>query len=119
MLKCSVSPGLAGIDNERCGQAYGVVVRGPRRDQGASPEEPDRTPEELARALRDRARAAATAALREGLENIDARYGMEVANEVVGLIDIDETFAGLVDENRKSQDGDDDGPYELGLRVNL
>ncbi|MGW4488303.1 hypothetical protein ACWEOE_31205 [Amycolatopsis sp. NPDC004368] len=55
------------------------------------------TPDELARALRDRARAAATAALRAGLEEIDERHGRGVADQVAALIDVAEVFAGLTE----------------------
>ncbi len=70
------------------------------------------SPEELASALRATARAAATAALREGLADIDDRYGLQVADEVLGLIDIADVFAGLVDEDQVSGDGVYD-PYRL------
>lgn len=81
-------------------------MSGPSRaDCQGDPEEQDKTPEELAEVLRAKARAAATMALREGLEDIDDRYGMQVADEVVGLIDIADVFAGLVDEDQDSSDG--------------
>lgn len=73
---------------------------------------PDRTAEELARALRARARSAATAALREGLEDIDDRYGQHVADEVAGLIDVAEVFAGLADRDVPER-RDDDEPWEF------
>jgi hypothetical protein len=73
------------------------------------------SPEELASALRATARAAATAALREGLADIDDRYGLQVADEVLGLIDIADLFAGLVDEDQDPSDGVYD-PYRLKPR---
>lgn len=71
-------------------------------------------PEELAAALRAKARAAATAALREGLVDIDNRYGQHVADEVVGLLDIADIFDGLVEKGREP--ADDDEPYELNTK---
>jgi hypothetical protein len=76
------------------------------------------TSEELASALRAKARSAATTALREGLEEIDGRYGERVAEEVASLIDVAEVFAGLVDKDvqprRKARDTrDDDEPWEF------
>ncbi|WP_326834911.1 hypothetical protein VSH64_08280 [Amycolatopsis rhabdoformis] len=67
--------------------------------------------EGLARALRERARSAATAVLREGLEEIDERHGRGVADEVAGLIDVGRVFEGLVErempagENREPGEG--------------
>ncbi|WIX77128.1 hypothetical protein QRX50_37860 [Amycolatopsis carbonis] len=85
------------------------------------------TAEELARTLRARVRNAAVAVLREGLEEVDERYGRGVADEVAGLIDAAEVFAGLADrevpargsrEGRVSREGrgrreDDDEPWEF------
>jgi membrane carboxypeptidase/penicillin-binding protein len=62
---------------------------------------PDRTSEELAGTLREKARNAATAALREGLEEIDERHGQRVADEVATLIDVAEVFAGLADRDAR------------------
>jgi hypothetical protein len=78
----------------------------------------DGTSEELASTLRTKARSAATAALREGLEEIDARHGQRVADEVAGLIDVAEVFAGLTDPavavrgNARVSKDDDDEPWE-------
>jgi hypothetical protein len=72
---------------------------------------PGRTPEELAGALRAQARSAATAALREGLEDIDDRYGQHVADEVAGLIDVADVFAGLDDRDAPARK--DDEPWEF------
>ncbi|WIV53693.1 hypothetical protein [Amycolatopsis nalaikhensis] len=79
---------------------------------------PGRTPEELAAALRATARSAATSALREGLEDIDDRYGHDVADQVAGLIDVAEVFAGLTDPNvrggrTRPAARDDDEPWEF------
>ncbi|MFI5590335.1 hypothetical protein ACIA5G_35185 [Amycolatopsis sp. NPDC051758] len=74
------------------------------------------TPEELASALQDRARSAATTALRTGLEDIEGRHGQHVADEVAALVDVDGVFAGLTAKAapaRRRQDEDDDGPYEF------
>ncbi|MEV6898887.1 hypothetical protein [Amycolatopsis sp. NPDC051372] len=82
------------------------------------------TSEELARTLRARARNAAVAVLREGLEEIDGRHGSGVADEVAGLIDVAEVFTGLADREvpaRRSREGrgsrggreDDDEPWEF------
>ncbi|MEV4603479.1 hypothetical protein AB0K15_39620 [Amycolatopsis sp. NPDC049253] len=79
------------------------------------------TSEELARTLRARARNAAVAVLREGLEEVDERHGRGVADEVAGLIDVAEVFAGLADREvpaRGSRGGrgrseDDDEPWEF------
>jgi hypothetical protein len=75
----------------------------------------------LARTLRAKARSAATTALREGLEEIDDRYGQRVADEVANLIDIAEVFAGITDPDvqvrgnaggNKNKD-DDEEPWEF------
>ncbi|MEC3980260.1 hypothetical protein [Amycolatopsis sp. H20-H5] len=74
------------------------------------------TPEELADALRAKARSAATTALRAGLEDVEDRYGQHFADEVAALIDVDDVFAGLADPvaaRRGHQGEDDDGPYEF------
>jgi hypothetical protein len=77
------------------------------------------SPEELASALRAKARSAATTALREGLEEIDGRYGQRVADEVATLIDVAEVFAGLTEpevpvrRNAKARKDDDDEPWEF------
>jgi hypothetical protein len=95
----------------------------PRR-AGARGAESGGTSEELARALLTRARSAATAALREGLEDIDDRHGQHVADEVAGLIDVAEVFAGLADDDVRPRGNsrdvrlrgnprDDDGPWEF------
>ncbi len=75
----------------------------------------DRTPAELADALRAQARSAATASLRAGLEDIEDRHGQHVADEVAALIDVDEVFAGLTGKPvpARRHDEDDDGPYEF------
>ncbi|NBH03593.1 hypothetical protein [Amycolatopsis sp. SID8362] len=72
------------------------------------------SPEELANALRDQARSAATQALRTGLEDIEDRHGQHVADEVAALVDVDGVFAGLDDPvtARRAQP-EDDGPYEF------
>ncbi|MFG1643181.1 hypothetical protein ACGFMK_23045 [Amycolatopsis sp. NPDC049252] len=69
--------------------------------------------EELARGLRATARNAATTALREGLEDIDARHGPRVADEVAALINVAEVYAGLADREVPARgDGDrDDEPW--------
>jgi hypothetical protein len=71
--------------------------------------------EELARTLRTTARNAATTALREGLEEIDARHGPRVADEVAALIDVAEVYAGLADRDVPARgNGDrDDEPWEF------
>lgn len=74
--------------------------------------------EELARALLAQARSAATAAVREGLEDIEERHGQHVADEVAGLLDVAEVFAGLADHDVRVRDDDrdtrdDDGPWEF------
>lgn len=74
------------------------------------------TPEELASALRDQARSAATTALRAGLEDIEDRHGQQVADEVAALVDVDRVFAGLTEKPapaRRRRDEDDDEPYEF------
>lgn len=77
------------------------------------------TSEDLASALRAKARSAATTALREGLEEIDSRYGERVAEEVAGLIDVADVFAGLTDKENVQPRGrakdtrDDDEPWEF------
>ncbi|WP_372666764.1 hypothetical protein [Amycolatopsis kentuckyensis] len=72
------------------------------------------TPEELANALRDRARSAATTALRTGLEDIEDRHGQHVADEVAALVDVDGVFAGLNDPaHRGRPQPEDDEPYEF------
>ena len=74
------------------------------------------TPEELASALRDRARGAATMALRAGLEDIEDQHGQHVADEVAALVDVDWVFAGLTEKPapaRRRRDEDDDEPYEF------
>lgn len=74
------------------------------------------TPEELASALRDQARSAATTALRTGLEDIEDRHGHHVADEVAALVDVDGVFAGLNDPvpaRRGRSQEDDDEPYEF------
>ncbi|SEF20676.1 hypothetical protein SAMN05421837_101476 [Amycolatopsis pretoriensis] len=74
------------------------------------------TPEELANALRDQARSAATSALRAGLEDIEDRYGQHVADRVVTLVDVDGVFAGLDDPvtaRRGRPQPEDDEPYEF------
>ncbi|AXB42450.1 hypothetical protein [Amycolatopsis albispora] len=73
------------------------------------------TPEELARALRAKARAAATAALREGLVDIDERHGQHVADEVVGLLDLPDLFEGLLEPGQDTDDSDEK-PYELNTK---
>lgn len=73
-------------------------------------------PAELACALLATARSAATAALREGLEDIEERHGRHVADEVAGLLDVAEVYAGLADHDvrpRGRADRDDDGPWEF------
>ncbi|MGW4526404.1 hypothetical protein [Amycolatopsis sp. NPDC004378] len=70
------------------------------------------TPEELAIAVRDQARSAATLALRKGLEDVEDRYGQHVADEVAGLVDVDGVFAGL-NEPVAARRADDDEPYEF------
>ncbi|WP_037370698.1 hypothetical protein [Amycolatopsis orientalis] len=70
-------------------------------------------PEELARGLRSAARNAATAALRKGLEEIEERHGQHVADQVVGLVDVDGVFAGLREPERARRSGGDDEPWEL------
>ncbi|MEA5360493.1 hypothetical protein VA596_13180 [Amycolatopsis sp., V23-08] len=67
--------------------------------------------EELARALRATARNAATTALRAGLEEIDARHGARVADEVAALIDVAGVYAGLADREVPAH-GSDDEPWE-------
>ena len=73
------------------------------------------TPEELASALRDQARSAATTALRAGLEDIEDRHGEHVADKVAALVDVDRVFAGLAEKpdpaRRRAED--DDEPYEF------
>ena len=71
----------------------------------------DPTSEELARALQGRARSAATTALREGLEDIEARHGRHVADEVAALVDV----AGVVDglAERAAPAREDDGEWEF------
>ncbi|MFI5564450.1 hypothetical protein ACIA2T_34595 [Amycolatopsis japonica] len=69
-------------------------------------------PEQLARALRTTARNAATAALREGLEDIEERHGRRVADDVAGLIDVDGVFTGLR-ETESPRRSDDDEPWEF------
>jgi 2-keto-3-deoxy-L-rhamnonate aldolase RhmA len=74
------------------------------------------TPEELASALRDQARSAATTALRTGLEDIEDRHGQHVADEVAALVDVDGVFAGLNDPvpaRRGRPQPEDDEPYEF------
>jgi hypothetical protein len=73
----------------------------------------DGTPEELARLLKAKARSAAIAALREGLEEIEGRHGQHVADEVSGLVDVGAVFDGLDDEAEARPDETDDGPWEL------
>ncbi|WP_328609918.1 hypothetical protein OG943_12590 [Amycolatopsis sp. NBC_00345] len=84
----------------------------PRRGGSRNSDGPDRTPEELARLLRAKARSAAASALREGLEEIEDRYGQHVADDVAGLADVDEVFAGLADREAEAR-RDDDGPWEF------
>ena len=74
------------------------------------------SPEELAKALRAKARAAATAALREGLVDVESRHGQHVADEVVGLLDIADLYQGLVEPGRDSDSAEDDQPYELNTK---
>ncbi|WP_328647768.1 hypothetical protein OHS58_08275 [Amycolatopsis sp. NBC_00348] len=77
--------------------------------------------EELARTLLATARSAATAAVRAGLEDIEERHGQHVADEVAGLIDVAEVYAGLADHDvrprgradRRDRDNRDDGPWEF------
>ncbi|SEO82177.1 hypothetical protein [Amycolatopsis saalfeldensis] len=85
----------------------------PRRD--ASRNGPERSPEELARLLKAKARSAAVGALREGLEEIEGQYGQHVADEVAGLVDVTGVFAGLDDHaaGTGADSKDDDGPWEL------
>ncbi|WP_290050888.1 hypothetical protein [Amycolatopsis solani] len=71
------------------------------------------TPDELASTLRDRARSAATTALRSGLEDIEDRHGQHVADQVAALVDVDGVFAGLTGKPARRRDEDDDGPYEF------
>lgn len=73
------------------------------------------TPEELASALRDQARSAATTALRRGLEDIEDQRGQHVADEVAALVDVDGVFAGLNDPApaRPGRSQEDDEPYEF------
>ncbi|HWD06048.1 MAG TPA: hypothetical protein VG674_26755 [Amycolatopsis sp.] len=77
--------------------------------------ETGRSAEELARELRATARAAATAALREGLEDIDTRHGRHVADEVAELIDVEAVFKGLTEEAapKRRRGADDDEPWEF------
>ncbi|QFU89406.1 hypothetical protein [Amycolatopsis sp. YIM 10] len=74
------------------------------------------SPEELARELRAKARVAATAALREGLVDIDNRHGQHMADEVVALLDIGDIFDGLVEAGRGTGEDDDEQPYELNTK---
>ncbi|HEY3712693.1 MAG TPA: hypothetical protein VGL64_25170 [Amycolatopsis sp.] len=87
----------------------------PRRGAARNSDGPDRTPEELASLLKAKARSAAVAALREGLEEIEGQYGQHIADTVAGLVDVTEVFAGLDDDEAETRpDGkDDDGPWEL------
>ncbi|MFJ7212915.1 hypothetical protein [Amycolatopsis sp. NPDC098790] len=74
------------------------------------------TPVELASALRDQARSAATLALRTGLEDVEDRHGQHVADEVAALVDVDGVFAGLSDPvtaRRARPQAEDDEPYEF------
>ncbi|WP_143263885.1 hypothetical protein [Amycolatopsis kentuckyensis] len=73
------------------------------------------TPEELASALRDKARSAAATALRAGLEDIEDRHGQHVADAVAALVDVDRVFAGLTGKPApaRRRDEDDDEPYEF------
>jgi hypothetical protein len=75
----------------------------------------DSTAEELARALRDQARSAATTALREGLEDIEARHGRHVADEVAALVDVAGVFDGLTERAAPARrdERDDDGAWEF------
>ncbi|MGC7096066.1 hypothetical protein ACPZ19_15445 [Amycolatopsis lurida] len=74
------------------------------------------SPEELAKELRAKARAAATAALREGLVDIDNRHGQHMADEVVALLDIADIFDGLVEAGKGAGEDDDEQPYELNTK---
>ena len=73
----------------------------------------DGTPEELARLLKAKARSAAIAALREGLEELAGRHGQQGADEGAALVDVAAVFAGLDDEAEAHRDETDDGPWEL------
>jgi hypothetical protein len=78
----------------------------------------DPTSDELARALQGQARSAATTALREGLEDIEAQHGQHVADEVAALIDVSEVFDGLTERaapgRRDDRDSrEDDGAWEF------
>ncbi|MEU8638159.1 hypothetical protein AB0C38_38765 [Amycolatopsis sp. NPDC048633] len=75
----------------------------------------DSTPAELARTLQGQARSAATTALREGLEDIEARHGQHTADEVAALIDVAGVFEGLTDRPApvRGDDRDDDGAWEF------
>ena len=75
----------------------------------------DPTPAELARTLQGQARSAATTALREGLEDIEARHGRHVADEVAALVDVAGVFDGLADRAAPARrDGrDEDGAWEF------
>jgi hypothetical protein len=72
----------------------------------------DPTSEELARALRDQARSAATTALREGLEDIEARHGQHVADEVAALVDVAGVFDGLSERAAPARQ-DEDNAWEF------
>lgn len=71
----------------------------------------DSTPAELARTLQGRARSAATTVLREGLEDIEARHGRPVADEVAALVDVAGVFDGLA--SRAAPAREDDGEWEF------
>ncbi|MBE8516931.1 hypothetical protein ILP97_05280 [Amycolatopsis sp. H6(2020)] len=74
------------------------------------------TPEELANVVRDKARSAATLALRTGLEDIEDRHGQYVADKVAALVDVAGVFAGLNDPvtaRRGRPQPEDDEPYEF------
>jgi hypothetical protein len=75
----------------------------------------DPTAEELARTLRGQARSAATTSLREGLEDIEARHGQHVADEVAALIDVPGVFDGLTERAAPARrdDRNEDGEWEF------
>jgi hypothetical protein len=75
----------------------------------------DPTAEELARTLRGQARSAATTTLREGLEDIEARHGQHVADEVAALIDVPGVFDGLTERAvpARRDDRNEDGEWEF------
>lgn len=95
-------------------------MNGPRRDSrraGSSrADSPEESPAVLARTLRAQARAAATTALRNGLEQLEDAHGQHVADEVAGLLEVEEIFAGLHDPDRRTGSGAggaDDEPWVL------